>query len=71
MRLPLLLSCTLMSLGSAAQPIPLTLNQPDEGYRGIWYFIGPTKNEYAYKYSGGLATYPANHYPFAVYAPGV
>lgn len=48
-----------------------TLNQPDDGFRGIWYFIGPTKNEYAYKYSGGLGTYPANHHPFAVYAPAV
>jgi hypothetical protein len=48
-----------------------TLNQPAAGYQGIWYFIGPTKNEYAYKYSGGLGTYPANHHPFAVYAPAV
>lgn len=46
-------------------------NRPDDGYRGIWYFIGPTNNEYAYKYSGGLATYPANHFPFAIYAPAV
>ena len=28
-------------------------------------------DEYVYKYSGGLGTYPANHYPFAVYAPAV
>ncbi|MGV3558593.1 BNR-4 repeat-containing protein [Larkinella arboricola] len=42
-----------------------------DGYRGVWYFIGPTKNEYAYKYSGGLGTYPANHYPFSVYSPAV
>ncbi|MBD2701398.1 BNR-4 repeat-containing protein [Spirosoma sp. BT702] len=48
-----------------------TLNQPDDGFRGIWYFIGPTKTEYAFKYSGGLGTYPANHHPFAVYAPAV
>lgn len=47
------------------------LAQPVPGYRGIWYFIGPTNNEYAYKYSGGLGTYPANHSPFAVYAPTV
>ncbi|WP_420147286.1 BNR-4 repeat-containing protein [Spirosoma sp.] len=46
-------------------------NQKAVGYKGIWYFIGPTKNEYAYKYSGGLGTYPANHYPFSVYAPAV
>ena len=54
-----------------AQSDSLVHNQPDDGYRGIWYFIGPTNNEYAYKYSGGLATYPANHYPFAVYVPAV
>ena len=76
MRLFLLLSGLLLSVASAAQPVPVTLNQPDDGYRGIWYFIGPgrdrpLKTEYAYKYSGGLATYPANHHPFAVYAPAV
>ncbi|RIV21341.1 hypothetical protein DYU11_18210 [Fibrisoma montanum] len=48
-----------------------TLNQKATGYRGIWYFIGKTGNEYTHKYSGGLGTYPANHYPFSVYAPAV
>lgn len=49
------------------------MNEKDTGYRGIWYNIsgagqsGPVKNEYRYKYSGGLGTYPANHYPFSVY----
>ncbi len=49
------------------------LNQKDTGYRGIWYNIGgagqsgPVTNVYRYKYSGGLGTYPANHYPFSVY----
>lgn len=53
------------------------INQPADGYRGIWYHIagagqsGPVKNEYRYKYSGGLGTYPANHYPFSVYAKEV
>ena len=53
------------------------LNQKDTGYRGIWYNIGgagqkgPVTNEYRYKYSGGLATYPANHYPFSVYVKKV
>jgi hypothetical protein len=46
-----------------------TLNQIDDGFRGIWYFIGKTNNEYVHKYSGGLGTYPANHSPFAVYSP--
>lgn len=60
----------LRGLLSLAQE-PVTLNQVDDGYRGIWYFIGPLKTEYAYKYSGGLGTYPSNHHPFAVYAPAV
>ncbi len=47
------------------------LNRKDDGYRGIWYNNQPSKDEYVYKYSGGLGTYPANHYPFAVYAPAV
>ena len=37
-----------------------------DGYRGIWYMNQPTKDEYAYKYSGGLGTYTANHVPMAV-----
>jgi hypothetical protein len=49
----------------------VTVNKQDDGYRGIWYFIGQTQGEYRYKYSGGLSTYPANHHPFAVYAPAV
>ncbi len=49
----------------------LTLNTKDDGFRGIWYFIGETNNEYVHKYSGGLGTYPANHYPFSVYVKKV
>lgn len=40
-----------------------------DGYRGIWYFNQETKDEYVYKYSGGLGTYCADHIPMAVYAP--
>lgn len=48
------------------------LNVKDEGFRGIWYYNQKLKdNEFVYKYSGGLGTYPANHFPFAVYAPAV
>jgi hypothetical protein len=47
------------------------INEQDNGYRGIWYHIGQTKDEYVHKYSGGLGTYPANHYPFSVYVPKV
>lgn len=49
----------------------LTLNHRDDGYRGIWYSNQPSGDEYVYKYSGGLATYPANHYPFSVYVRAV
>jgi len=40
-----------------------------DGYRGIWYFNQPSGDEYKYKYSGGLGTYPQQLIPFAVYAP--
>ncbi|UCD52241.1 MAG: BNR-4 repeat-containing protein [Phycisphaerales bacterium] len=49
----------------------LTLNAKDTGYRGIWYMNQPLKNEYRYKYSGGLGTYCAKHRPFAVYCDEV
>ncbi len=47
------------------------LNKPDDGFRGIWYMNEPLDNEYKFKYSGGLGTYPANLYPFSVYVPEV
>jgi hypothetical protein len=40
----------------------------DDGYRGIWYAVGSSGDEYKYKYSGGLATYPQQHLPLAVYS---
>src|SRR4051812_527809 len=43
----------------------------DDGYRGIWYFNQPTKDEYRYKYSGGFATYPQQHIPIAIFARAV
>jgi len=49
----------------------LTLDAKDTGYRGIWYMNQPLKNEYRYKYSGGLGTYCAKHRPFAVYCDKV
>lgn len=42
-----------------------------DGYRGIWYMCQPQRNEYRYKYSGGMGTYCAKHRPFAVYAKDV
>lgn len=51
--------------------VPLTLNVQDNGYRGIWYADQPSNDIYRYKYSGGLGTYPANHYPFSIYVKKV
>jgi hypothetical protein len=42
-----------------------------DGYRGVWYMNMPTKNEWAFKYSGGFATYPQQHVPIALYAKAV
>ncbi|OOG77207.1 BNR-4 repeat-containing protein [Algoriphagus sp. A40] len=67
--LTLFFGCVLSLCLFAQQP--LTLNSQDTGYRGIWYSNQPSNDEYVYKYSGGLGTYPANHYPFSVYAAGV
>jgi hypothetical protein len=47
------------------------MNKVDDGYRGIWYYIGHIGGEYQYKYAGGLGTYPVNIYPFSVYVPKV
>ena len=41
----------------------------DDGYRGIWYANQKSNDEYVYKYSGGMATYPQQHAPIAIYAP--
>jgi hypothetical protein len=38
------------------------------GYRGIWYMNQPTGDEFKFKYSGGLGTYPQQHAPIAVYS---
>lgn len=54
----------------SAKP-PITLNQKDDGYRGIWYMNQPSNDEYVYKYSGGLGTYCAKHKPFAIYCKQV
>lgn len=39
-----------------------------DGYRGIWYMNQPTGDEFRYKYSGGLGTYPQQHVPIAIYS---
>ena len=55
----------------AAADLPgIITSAKDDGYRGIWFTLGQ-KSEYGDKYSGGLATYTANHVPIAIYAPAV
>src|SRR4051794_34336279 len=39
-----------------------------DGYHGLWYANTAIKNQYAWKYSGGMATYPQQHEPIAIYA---
>src|SRR5829696_3695137 len=46
---------------------PVTLEQ-DTGYRGIWYQIA---GKDGIKYSGGMATYPQQIRPMAIYASAV
>jgi hypothetical protein len=55
-----------LGAGVLAAPLP-----EDDGYRGIWYANQPSGDEYRYKYSGGLATYPQQHAPLAVHCPAV
>lgn len=43
----------------------------DDGYRGVWYSNEATHDEYKFKYSGGMATYPQQHVPIAIYSKAV
>src|SRR5687767_4532290 len=64
LRWTILLTLALICRLGRAEVLPT-----DDGYRGIWYFNQRTNNEYRYKYSGGMATYPQQHLPLAVYSP--
>jgi len=50
---------------SALPPDPLPTA---DGYWGIWYANQPSGDEYKFKYSGGMATYPQQHIPIAYYS---
>jgi hypothetical protein len=52
-------------------PAPKGLLPKDDGYRGIWYPNQPVKDEYHFKYSGGLGTYPQQQEPIAIYVKKV
>lgn len=70
-----LLSCAPgASVGGELKIRPSALPDPlpeADGYRGIWYANQPSGDEYRFKYSGGLATYPQQHVPIAYYAAEV
>jgi len=53
----------LVAGAALAAPLP-----KDDGYRGIWYFNQPSGDQYVYKYSGGLGTYPHQQLPVAYYS---
>lgn len=65
--LGILALCVLSARPAAvAQPLPT-----DDGYRGVWYANQASGDEYRFKYSGGMATYPHQHMPLAVYCAEV
>ena len=66
----LLLAVLCAFKGQAQDPKPTEGKAKDDGYRGIWFTLGQ-KSEYGDKYSGGLATYTANHVPMAIYSKEV
>ena len=45
-------------------------NNRIDGYRGIWFELNQ-KYDYGDKYSGGLGTYTAHHFPLAIYSEEV
>src|SRR4051812_24460746 len=70
----------LMMLGRIASAAPTEPIYPEvadgelptaDGFRGIWYANEPSHDEYVFKYSGGMATYPHQQMPIAIYAPSV
>lgn len=60
--------CGLIQGQTVAAGLGFTEEKTADGYRGIWYSNQPTGDEYGYKYSGGLATYPQQHAPIAIYS---
>ena len=64
---------------TAVKPLPSGMPHPNQqevagtpaaGWLGMWHGQTAQKDEYAFKYSGGLGTYCAKHRSQAVYAAG-
>jgi hypothetical protein len=60
----LALSTLLVTVGAVSAQTPTAAPQ-GSGFSGIWYSISSGG---AYKYSGGMATYPQQHAPIAIYS---
>jgi hypothetical protein len=59
-----------LTAGAAAQttaPTSRAMQPTVDGYRGLWFALGQVSAQ-GDKYSGGLATYTANHVPIAIYS---
>jgi hypothetical protein len=64
-----LIPALLLAAVTCAVAQTLATSQPTaDGYRGIWFTLGQ-RSQHGDKYSGGLATYTANHVPIAIHAP--
>jgi hypothetical protein len=59
--------CAALALLPAAELRAAVLPTTD-GFYGIWYAVGATGDQYAYKYSGGLGTYTHQTSPIAIYS---
>ncbi len=60
----------LLAVGTAAAR-GQTAATPAAGFQGIWYEIAGGGGDYPNKYGGGLATYPQQIAPMAIYSPEV
>src|SRR5690349_12063301 len=61
-------ACAAAMLLFAAAELRSTVLPTANGFYGIWYAVGETGDQYAYKYSGGLATYTHQTSPLAIYS---
>src|SRR5262245_12020120 len=63
-----LLFAAMVVVSSTIDGVTAATLETVDGYRGIWYMNQPTGDEFRYKYSGGLGTYPQQHVPIAIFS---
>ena len=64
-------SAVLLALHASAATTRSAVLPTVNGFHGIWYSVGPSNDQYAYKYSGGLGTYTHQTSPLAIYVSKV